>query len=179
MKKTKIWTIPNILSFFRILLIPFIMKTYDTGAYWKAAALVALSGLTDLADGYIARRFQMVSALGKALDPIADKLTMLALLLCLCAKVPSMTWLLGVVAVKEVLMGLEGLLVLRKTGTTYSALWYGKLNTALLYGTILLHLLWSKIPLLLSNLLVLTCTVWNLVSLLLYTRHNRSILRAQ
>ena len=80
--KEKIFTIPNMMSVFRILLIPFILWMFFTERYYIAAGLLVLSGITDLLDGFIARRFHMISALGKALDPIADKLTILAVLYC-------------------------------------------------------------------------------------------------
>ena len=80
----RILTIPNILSFFRLCLIPLFVWLYCVKKdYMWTAIVLLLSGATDMADGYIARRFQMVSALGKVLDPIADKLTQGAMLLCL------------------------------------------------------------------------------------------------
>ena len=80
----KIWTIPNFMSFFRLLLVPFIVWAYVGLQNTKLAIiLLAVSALTDVLDGRIARRFNMVSDLGKALDPVADKLTQVCVVLCL------------------------------------------------------------------------------------------------
>ncbi|MBQ3165860.1 MAG: CDP-alcohol phosphatidyltransferase family protein, partial [Clostridia bacterium] len=70
-KLKQIFTIPNILSFIRIGLIPFIVIAYVEGNLLLSAILLASSALTDIVDGFIARRFNQVSPLGKALDPIA------------------------------------------------------------------------------------------------------------
>ena len=70
-----VWTIPNLLSFFRILLIPAFAVLFSKGQLVWAVVMLALSGLSDFFDGKIARRFNQVSELGKILDPIADKLT--------------------------------------------------------------------------------------------------------
>ena len=79
----RILTVPNLLSFFRILLIPVIICLYFKEQYWWAFGLLVLSGATDVVDGWIARTFHVVSDFGKAIDPVADKLTQIALLLCL------------------------------------------------------------------------------------------------
>ena len=87
LKKEDILTIPNFLSFFRILLIPVIAVLYSIyDSHIAAVVVIALSGLTDILDGKIARRFNMVSDFGKFIDPVADKLTQLAMILCLLAK---------------------------------------------------------------------------------------------
>ena len=75
--KKEILTIPNLLSVFRIALIPVYLNIYLDGAYGRAAAVLAVSCLTDLVDGKIARKFNMISNVGKVLDPLADKLTQL------------------------------------------------------------------------------------------------------
>lgn len=90
-QKREIFSIPNVLGYIRILLIPLFVWRYLTaqsGAdYYTAAGIVLLSGLTDLFDGLIARRFHMITELGKVLDPIADKLTQAAIVFCLMFRV--------------------------------------------------------------------------------------------
>lgn len=86
-KGKQILTIPNLLSVFRILLIPLIVWLYcGKQDYLLAAWVLLLSGVTDIADGFIARHFHMVSDLGKVLDPIADKLTQTVALVCLLTR---------------------------------------------------------------------------------------------
>ena len=115
--QNKILTIPNLLSLFRLLLIPVIIWLYTVRKdYFPAGALLILSGLTDLADGFIARHFNAVSNVGKILDPIADKLTQAAMLFCLITRFPLMAAPFGVLVLKEIFIGTTGLLVIRKTG---------------------------------------------------------------
>ena len=101
-KRRRALTIPNLLSAFRILLVPVMAALYcGAGNYPLTAGVLLLSGATDVADGYIARRFHMVSDLGKVLDPVADKLTQAAALGCLLTRFEAMWWVLGVLVCKE------------------------------------------------------------------------------
>ena len=92
--KREIFSIPNLMGYFRILLIPLFSWMYctadSTGDYYAAAVVVGVSGLTDMFDGKIARRFHMITELGKFIDPLADKLTQAALLICLAIRYPLM-----------------------------------------------------------------------------------------
>ena len=97
-----------------------------------------LSSLTDLLDGLVARKFDMVTELGKALDPIADKLTHAALAICLAIRYPLMWALIGLMAVKEGYMGIMGVVFLRKGKMLDGAMWFGKVCTAVLFVGLLL-----------------------------------------
>ena len=172
-KGKQILTIPNLLSVFRILLIPLIVWLYcGKQDYLLAAWVLLLSGVTDIADGFIARRFRMVSDLGKVLDPIADKLTQTAALVCLLTRFRAVWWLLGVLVVKETVMTVMGLLVIRRTGSVYSASWHGKLATCVIYTTIFLHIIWYDIPEEVSAVLAWCAIGTILLSLALYTVQN-------
>ena len=103
MKVKENLTIPNLLSTLRIVMIPFVMIAYLKENYPLAIGLLALSGLTDVADGFIARRFHQISDLGKILDPIADKLTQFAVLVCLAVRHPILIPVAAILAVKEIL----------------------------------------------------------------------------
>ena len=108
-------TIPNLLSFFRILLVPVFLILYfwDIKNHYVYAALVLLiSGLTDVTDGIIARRFHMISTFGKIIDPIADKLTQISMLICLVTRYPLMLILVVIMIFKELFMSISGLLVI-------------------------------------------------------------------
>ena len=172
-KRRRALTIPNLLSAFRILLVPVMAALYcGAGNYPLTAGVLLLSGATDVADGYIARRFHMVSNLGKALDPIADKLTQTAALGCLLTRFGAMWWLLGVLVAKETIMAFMGLLVIRRTGAAYSAEWHGKLATCVLYATIFIHIVWYGIPPAVSYALTAAGVASMLLSLSLYTAAN-------
>lgn len=116
--KKEIFSIPNIMGYFRILLIPLFLYLYCTAKsdmdYYMAAAIVLVSTLTDLFDGMVARKFHMVTKLGKALDPVADKLTHGALAVCLALRYPMMWILIAIMIVKEGFMGIMGLIFLKK-----------------------------------------------------------------
>lgn len=178
--KKKIITIPNLLSLLRLLLIPVIVWLYlGKEDHLAATAVLVLSGLTDIIDGIIARKFNMVSDFGKAFDPIADKLTQLAVLFCLVTRFPGMLLPLILLLIKEITAGLLSLMVIRKTGNVYGAVWHGKVTTVLLYGTMIVHLLWYRIPALLSGILIGACTAMILLSAILYGRKNIRIMKGE
>ena len=157
--KKDILTIPNLLSLFRILLIPQIVWLYAVaGKGYAALIAVAVSAVTDVADGFIARHFHMVSELGKVLDPIADKLTQAALLICLAFRYPVLYWVFALFALKEILQSLLGLAVVKATGKMQFARWYGKLSTVVFYSTMFLLLLPVELPAILVHILILLCT---------------------
>lgn len=176
----KILTIPNLLSLFRLCLIPVIVWLYCGRAdyFWTTFTLV-LSGVTDIADGIIARKFDMVSDFGKAFDPVADKLTQMAMLFCLVTRFPLMLIPLLVLTVKEILAATLNMITIRKTGRVMGAVWHGKLNTVLLYAMMLIHLIWYNIPAGVSHLLIAVCTGMMVVSSFLYSRGSIRTLRAR
>ncbi len=140
----RIFTLPNMLSFFRLALIPVIVYFYDSGNYGWALATLLLSGATDVIDGWIARTFHLVSDFGKALDPIADKLTQAALLLCILPA--KFLWVFGVLAFKEISIGILSWVTLKRTHRIFSAGWYGKLCTVVIYLSLLVLMLWHSAP---------------------------------
>ena len=166
-------TIPNLLSFFRIVLAGvFALVFYHARSgmrlYW-AVGVLALSGLTDFADGKIARRFHMVSELGKVLDPIADKLTQAVVALCLCWDYPGMKLLLIVLVIKELGQGFYGLYMYRLTGHNVSSRWCGKITTFYLYAMMVLFLLVPGLPegLILGLILLgVGLLIWSFISYL-------------
>lgn len=140
----RILTIPNVLSFFRLALIPVIIVLYAKNEVWWAFGMLVLSGVTDVVDGWVARTYHMVSNFGKAIDPVADKLTQIAVLLCLMPM--KCWWVVGILALKEVSIGIMTLLTLHHTGMVYGAGWYGKLCTAVIYLSMFVLMLWRTAP---------------------------------
>lgn len=176
--KNQILTIPNLLSLFRLCLIPVIAWFYCVrGNYLLTVLMLLISGISDIADGIIARRFHMISDLGKVLDPVADKLTQVVVMLCLLTRFRWMAVPLGAMVVKEAFMGLSGIAVVRKTGVVFGAQWHGKAATVLLYLMMSLHILWYDIPPMVSDLTIALCTLMVLVSLILYGIRNFRALR--
>lgn len=177
----RIWTIPNILSIFRMVLIPVFVWTYCWLKNDLATALVLLiSGLSDTVDGVIARRFNMVTTFGKAIDPVADKLTQIAMLLCLLTRFPSLIILFVLLLIKEITGGVMSLLILKRRKLVLPADWHGKLTTFLLYATMLLHLVWGSIPESVSNTSIAVCSAVTLMSFVLYfIRNFRALSRSE
>lgn len=137
-------TIPNILSFVRIGLIPFIITAYFKVDYYGCLILIVISGLTDVVDGFIARHFNQVSDFGKVLDPIADKLTQVAIVLMLLIDfldLWSIWLLLSVLFIKELATLIIAIYMLSGGANAISAKWWGKVATVCVYSTILLMVL--------------------------------------
>lgn len=177
-KENKFLTVPNVLSLFRIALIPVIVWLYAISGnmVWSGVVLI-VSGLTDIADGWIARHYNMVSEVGKALDPIADKLTQGAVLLCMIFRYPLLVFPFILLLAKEAFVGVTGLLLIQKSGAVYGAEWHGKAATCLIYAVLLLHLFWTEIPPAATLVSVILASGMMLISLFLYGMRNLKLLK--
>ena len=175
--RKQIFTIPNFLSFLRLCMIPLIIWLYCAQKnYVLTAVVLVLSGLTDTIDGYIARRFNMVTDLGKALDPIADKLTQASVMFCLLTRFQMMLVPLLLLIFKEVCNGIMSLFVIKKTGKVCGADWHGKVCTWLLYAMMFLHIVWFDISRQWSTALISICVIMMTVSFALYMVRNYKML---
>lgn len=173
--KREIFSIPNLMGYARILLLPVIAAVYlsaDTALdYWIAGGLFLFSAILDWLDGQVARRFHMVTDLGKMVDPIADKLTQAVAALCLATRYPLMVPLLALMAVKELYMGIRGAVHLARGGEVYGAFFWGKVCTALLFVTFCFLLFIPTMPLIYVNLLIVLSMLCMAVTLGLYIRY--------
>lgn len=129
-------TVPNALSALRILIVPVFAWCFLTDRINLAAALLVLSGLSDMFDGLIARKFNQITELGKILDPFADKLTQGVVALCLAIKFPMIGPVLGLFIAKELLMLCCALVLLKKHKRPGGAKWYGKVATVMFYVSV-------------------------------------------
>ncbi len=177
-KKEELWSLPNQLSYVRLLLIPLFVWLY-LGLDNHVAALVVIvfSGFTDVLDGHIARRYNMVTDLGKILDPAADKLTQAALLVCLSLRYPLMWAVAALLVIKEISMAVLGWVVVQRTGKVNSARWYGKVCTAVLYGVVFLLILLESPSTALVNGLIALCAAVLLMSFVMYIRYDLRLLK--
>ena len=143
--KKELFTIPNALSLFRLVLIPVYVVIYINASkpahYGVAAAILAVSCLTDLIDGKIARHFNMISHVGMVLDPIADKATQFTLIVCLAIRYPVLRTLCVLFVIKEGFQLIAGLLTLRKGKMLNGALITGKISTTVLFVSLILMVL--------------------------------------
>ena len=175
--RKQLFTIPNLLSLLRLCMIPLIIWLYCTQKnYALTAVVLVLSGLTDMVDGYIARRFNMVTDLGKALDPVADKLTQASVMFCLLSRFRMMLVPLLLLIFKEVCNGVISLVVIKKTGKVCGADWHGKVCTWLLYAMIFVHIVWFDISREWSTALISICVIMMTFSFALYMVRNYKML---
>ncbi|MDD2418657.1 MAG: CDP-alcohol phosphatidyltransferase family protein [Oscillospiraceae bacterium] len=143
--------IPNALSLLRIALLPVFVVFYinsqdnSTLAYWAFGVLV-FSGITDSLDGIIARKFNQITDLGKLLDPLADKLTQVTVVICLALHHKAVVYLLVVCLVKEICQGLGGLILLKKGKKIRGAHWFGKVSTFTFYAVMFMIVGWLDMP---------------------------------
>ena len=176
--REQIFTIPNFMSFFRIVLLPFIVWTYQKGSYDVSVGLLILSAITDALDGVIARKFNMVTDLGKMLDPLCDKLTHAALLICLALRYWYVWIVFALLAVKELTMFALGTAAIRHRGTVHSAQWYGKACTAILEVSMAVMILFPGLPVVAVVLLLCLCCVAMIFSLIMYVIYLLGLIRA-
>ena len=148
--KKDIFSIPNLLSLFRLLLIPVYATLYLNATqryqYLLAGVILAVSCLTDMIDGKIARKYNMITTLGKILDPLADKLTQLTLTICLSLKYPVLYPVLGLFVMKELFQLVLGVVFLRKGKMLPGALMAGKVCTTILFVSLIALVLMPYIP---------------------------------
>lgn len=151
--------LPNTLTVVRLLLIPAIIFYIFTGNYILAFVFFTISGITDIADGFIARKFNLVSNFGKLMDPLADKLTQIATLASLVFTDIIPVWILLIVFLKEFIMICGASFLYGKDVVVYSK-WYGKLATVLFYIAIVISLLLKQFELI---------GIWTYLDLALYS----------
>lgn len=170
-----LFKLPNILCYIRILLVPVFCVVFwgaDTpGDFYLAAGIVLISGITDFLDGQIARRFNMITDLGKIIDPIADKLMQLAMLVCLTLEIRYMYFFVAFLVFKEITMGVAGLVIYKKLKKRLNgAKWYGKVCTAILYAVMLTLIAFPKINEFIQMLLLGVCAGALVLSYSMYIR---------
>lgn len=172
--KKEIFTIPNLLSLFRLALIPVYIIIYinavETADYYIAASILAVSCLTDLVDGKIARHFNMISHVGKILDPLADKATQFSLIICLAIKYPVLLFMVVLFVIKESFQLIAGYLTLRKGKMLTGALMTGKICTTVLFISLILMVLIPNMRELTVNIITAVDCVFLLIAFIDYAR---------
>lgn len=176
--KKELWTIPNMLSLLRILLVPIIVYLYcfKQDNLWTLI-LVVFSTLTDVVDGFIARKYNQITDLGKLLDPVADKLTQLAVFACLITRFKLMLLPFCVLLVKEVGSLILRMIVYKKTDVVEGAHWHGKISTGIVILVIVIHLVWPNVLPSVSEFVIFFSTILMVYSGLLYTLEGIDILK--
>lgn len=172
--KKDLFTIPNLLSLFRLVLIPVYVVIYfhaDTDAdYYLAAGILAVSCITDLIDGKIARHFNMISNTGKILDPLADKATQFTLIICLTIRYPILLALICLFVVKEGFQMIAGLIILKRGEILAGALLSGKICTTVLFISLILLVMVPRISTTALYIITAVDCLFMLVSFFDYAR---------
>lgn len=171
-KKEEFYSIPNCMGYFRILLIPVFCVIYLNADTWRdyylVAGVILVSTITDFLDGQVARRFHMITELGKFLDPVADKLTHGAVALCLAFRYETMRYLFALMVVKEGFMAVMGVVNLRHGKKLDGAKWFGKVCTGSLFILLFILVLVPDIPLLWADRLIFFVIFIMAATLILY-----------
>lgn len=172
--KKEILTIPNLLSFFRLILIPVYMVIYikaeETKDYIIASSILAVSCLTDMIDGKIARKFNMITTFGKFLDPLADKITQFTLIICLALRYPIL-WSISVLFfVKELFQLIAGILAASRGYILKGALITGKVCTTILFISLVTLVLFPNISEIAISLIALVDAAFLLIAFADYFR---------
>ena len=166
--KKELFTIPNALSLFRLVLIPVYVIIYlnakDNADYFLAAGILAVSCLTDMIDGQIARHFNMITNLGKILDPVADKATQITLIICLSLRYPVLWFIVALFVVKESFQLIAGGLSIRKGKMLTGALISGKICTTILFVSLIVMVMLPSLPIRYVNYLAMVDAVFMIVA---------------
>jgi len=175
--------IPNILSIFRICLVPVFVIAYFTDTRdikYYAIIVFAVAGLSDFLDGFIARKLNAQSNLGKLLDPLGDKLMTFTVLICITITRPILIWVVLVFFVKEVLMGIGGLVLHKKAHVELPpANAIGKASTVVFFLVCIALMLFSGIPNYVANILTAIAICLTLIALAVYICSYAKIMKAR
>lgn len=170
--KKEIFTIPNLLSLFRLLLIPVYVAIYlnakGASDYYLAASILAVSCLTDLIDGKIARHFNMISSLGKLLDPVADKATQFTLIICLAVRYPTLKYLIILFILKEAFQLIAGGISYHNGRMLKGALISGKICTTVLFVSLIAMVMFPEMDNTTANIIVIIDAVFMVIALVNY-----------
>jgi cardiolipin synthase len=169
--------IPNILTILRFILIPVFAHFLSTRNFIAAVLLFLAGGLTDVLDGYVARKYNLITSWGKIADPLADKLMQITafVILSLVLKIIPLELVL-VILVKETLMGLGALVLYRQKKYVVSANWYGKISTVIFYLAIIMMIFdepfgrWNLFGIAVNLLVFILAVIMALFAFFMYFR---------
>ena len=140
----KINNVPNMLSVIRLLMVPVFVCLFLSGNVVPAIVVFVLAGATDVLDGYIARKYNCISTLGKILDPLADKLLQLSAFTCLWLEDYVLWWMPLIYFIKELATALGALFIFRKSKFVVKSNIFGKLATVFVFGAVFVIALFGE-----------------------------------
>lgn len=144
-------------------------NTTNENGYKIAAIILAISGITDMLDGFIARKFNMITELGKLLDPCADKLTQFAIAICLAYRFPLMRLMVIIIIIKDSIMAGACAYIYSKKGKKMNgAKWYGKINTIIFYFVVITLIFFVSIPRNIADLMITISIIFMVIAMIDY-----------
>lgn len=170
----KLKNIPNILSIIRICLVFVFIALFFSDKVIAALVIFLVAGATDVIDGYLARRYNWITNLGKILDPVADKLMQCTVLVCLCIGKYIPIWFAAVFFLKELCTLLMGFIVIKRRSVTVVSKWYGKFTVCLFYATIAVSILFKaffEVHPILGVLIYIPAGFFAVFSFIAYVKH--------
>lgn len=179
--KSDLWTVPNLLTYLRfVLVVPFVIL-FLSEKYLLSAICIGLSGISDCLDGFFARKLNQVTQLGKLLDPIADKVTLISVMLCMAFYAPNVIPILVVLIAKDLAMLIGGISLLKRKITPPAAEWFGKLATIVFYFAVCIIVFMKAAinyeNLLLDDILLSVTAVAMLYALYRYAKIYRELIK--
>ena len=177
--------LPNKLTMFRVILIPFfvffLLAPYFEGyGNYVAVAIFIVASLTDLLDGKIARKYNLVTNFGKFMDPLADKLLVCSAMICLIELGLLPAWIVIIIIAREfIISGFR--LIASDNGVVIAASYWGKFKTTFQMLMVIVLLLNFDIPAfkILGTVLIWIATILTVVSLIDYIAKNKDVLKDQ
>ncbi len=164
--------VPNLLSLFRMALVPCFVFSFFSGdehAMLYSAGIYALAGITDVLDGIIARRFNLITKLGKILDPLADKMMTITVFICITIKGIIPWWVILLIFAKELLLIIGGAKLYSEMSSVFAANSIGKATTVVLVlGGILMMLFQDKIPVFAKNIFIVIAILMSFLAFSTY-----------
>ncbi len=172
--------LPNKLTIFRVILIPFfvVFMLVDITAYdkWIALAVFIIASLTDLLDGKIARKYNLVTNFGKFMDPLADKLLVCSALICLVALERIPAWIVIVIIAREfIISGFR--LIAADNGVVIAASYWGKFKTTFQMVMICLMIADIEALLIVTSVVMWIALALTVISLIDYLMKNKDVMK--
>ena len=172
--KSDFLLLPNILTYVRFLLVPIFIIVYlnaeNLSDHVASAIIIVISGITDVADGFIARHWNLISDLGKIIDPIADKAMQFAMMFCVCIRYRWVILLIVIYAVKEIVSALVSAYLFTRGKHIEGAMWCGKLCTVILFIVMLILVAVPHIPAHVITTMIGFAAAFMLLSFVIYMR---------
>ena len=171
----KLKYIPNVLSVIRLLLVfVFVYAFFTCESLYVALVIFLVAGATDIVDGYLARRFNWITKLGKLLDPLADKMMQITALTCLWIKHLIPGWIAVLYFLKECTILLLGLIVIKRRDVAVVSKWYGKLAVCIFYATVAVSMIFDEYfaeHVLITTIIFIPAIICTIVALIAYIKH--------